>query len=79
MDVKNFRTRVVGRTGGGKKVTIEPVQNTNVFQIKFVPGGEVPKALSGRWTDPFAAKRAILNYFEVNNRKLETNLEEVNV
>lgn len=56
-------------TPGGKALGVYKVANTSLYCIAFKNGGEKPKKLSGMWTDPMQAQRAIDAY--ITEKELE--------
>jgi len=55
---RNFTTEDF-KTEGGKTLAVFKVNNTSLYEIGFAEGGQVPKSLIGRWTDPVMAQKAI--------------------
>lgn len=54
-----------GKTGKGKDIYIVNVPGTNLFEVEFYPGGEIPKILRGKWSDIPALASKIQTY--INN------------
>ena len=53
---------VVGKTLKGKEVSYRVPDNEALYEIAFVGGGQLPKELQGRWTDPRQIENAIKVY-----------------
>ena len=47
-----------------KDLDIIKIQNTALFGLKFRGGGELPKVLSGMYTNPTLAQKAIDKYLQ---------------
>lgn len=53
---------VVGKTLKGKEVAYRVSENEALYEIAFVGGGQLPKELQGRWSDPRQIENAIKVY-----------------
>lgn len=62
-------------TPGGKQLGIYHVKNTSLYKATFQSGGEVPKELSGMYTDTNrayeAAKKYVSRRWDEDSRKVE--------
>jgi len=53
---------VVGKTLKGKEIAYRVPENEALYEIMFVGGGQLPKELQGRWSDPRQIENAIKVY-----------------
>ena len=61
----------VATTPGGKIVGYRIIPETPLYEICFVPGGAIPKALQGRWTR-IREIESVINAW-VNSEQAEKN------
>lgn len=43
--------KIIGKTKGGKEIGYRVPDNSNLYEVCFSSGGEVPKELKGGWND----------------------------
>ncbi len=67
---------ILGTTAKGKNVLWVRAEPFNTLRIKFEGGGQLPKELSGRWTDVNAAQRAVKRYLDKQLRAKENAAEK---
>lgn len=70
---------IVAQTSGGKNILVEYDKKATLYRIKFSPGGELPKDLSGMWTSKSKAQGAINLYLAKMEREDKKRQEEVKV
>lgn len=56
--------KVVATTAAGKEIGYIMPKGSNLFEIAFKTGGEIPKALKGGWNDIRQMKIAIEHYIK---------------
>lgn len=61
--------KVVGKTKAGKEIGYRVPEGTNLYQITFTSGGEVPKELQGGWNDIRQMEIAIKHYLAKDAKK----------
>ena len=61
--------KVVAETNAGKEIGYRVPEGTNLYEIAFKTGGEIPKALQGGWNDIRQMKIAIAHYIKNSPKK----------
>ncbi len=57
-----YKVRDIGQTDNNKKVGLHYNTNTNLYSIKFAPGGALPKEFQGQFTSASAAEKTVKGY-----------------
>lgn len=72
-DIENLQGMLVTKeTPEGKEIEVFPVEGTSLWAIRFKPGGQLPKQLSGKWVKQSDAVKEMDKYlserFKEKNR-----------
>lgn len=61
--------KVVGKTKAGKEIGYHVPDGSNLYEVAFKQGGEVPGILRGRWNDLRQLTMTIQGYIESSSPK----------
>ncbi len=70
-----YDQKVVGKTKAGKQVAYRVPEGKSLYEIYFVGGGQVPRALQGSWTDSRQIESRVAAYLSQEAPKPITGLQ----
>lgn len=67
---------LIAKTGKGKEIRLAPANNVQGFELKFYPGGQMPKDLKGVFTSRKEAEKVVQAYLAKSKTTSSKTIEE---
>ena len=73
-----YSVRTMDETASGKKIMLQYDTQTNLYVLKFAPGGALPKEFEGSFTSASAAEKVVRGYLARKSPKRAKKTEVLN-